>query len=331
MRILVTRTDRIGDFVLSTPIFKALREKYPEAWIAGLTFSTHRELIEGNPYLDEFVLYDKADREKSWWGNFQFSRLLARKKFDVVIHLHATNRMHLVTWLAGIPKRIGWSRRAAWTLTENYPYVKARGEKHEAFYNFELLRSLGITPPQNLETFVPTTSKQLLSTEELLTQKGLEKDKPWVIFNPSASDVSKMWPLDKFCTVANELAQNYDVHLVVIGSKKDSAHVQKFLQGVSEPVCNLGGLLSLGMLGVLLKKSALLISNDSGPVHVAQAVGTSVVSIFHKRLDPGLSPERWKPLYENGVVLAGEEVTENDVLAAAEKWLSQYKKVSASK
>ena len=106
-RILVTRTDRIGDLVLTTPVFKVLREKFPEAWIATLIFLQHREIVEGNPFLNEIILYDKKGSEKSLWGQFCFSQMLRKKKFDIVIHCHSTNRVHLSGWLAGIPVRIG--------------------------------------------------------------------------------------------------------------------------------------------------------------------------------------------------------------------------------
>src|SRR3989338_3002193 len=116
-RIIFTRTDRIGDLVLSTPVFKPVREKFPDAWIACLTFCENRELVEGNPYLDEVILYDKKGSEHGVWGNWLFAGKIRAKKFDVVIHLHSTNRMHWMGWLAGIPCRIGWKRKSAWTLT----------------------------------------------------------------------------------------------------------------------------------------------------------------------------------------------------------------------
>ena len=127
-RILVTRTDRIGDLVLTTPVFKALREKFPKAWIAALVFLEHREVVEGNPYLDEVVLYDKGGCEKSVWGQFCFAEKLRCKGFDLVIHCHGTNRMHLAGWLAGIPVRIGYARRASWALTQVHPYNKKEGK-----------------------------------------------------------------------------------------------------------------------------------------------------------------------------------------------------------
>ena len=73
-RLLVTRTDRIGDLVLTTPLFKALREKFPQAYIAALVFLEHREIVQNNPYLDEVILYDKKGSEKGLWGQFRFSQ-----------------------------------------------------------------------------------------------------------------------------------------------------------------------------------------------------------------------------------------------------------------
>src|SRR3989338_8984390 len=110
-RILVTRTDRIGDLVLTTPVFQALREKFPNAYLACLTFLENRQIVEGNPYLNEIILYDKLGSEKGWLGNFLFSQRLRAKRFDVAIHFHPTNRMHLVSWLAGIPIRIGYKKK----------------------------------------------------------------------------------------------------------------------------------------------------------------------------------------------------------------------------
>ena len=138
-RILITRTDRLGDLVLSTPVFEALRHKFPDSYLACLTFLENRPVVEGNPYLDEVILYDKKGSEKSWWGNFRFALALARKRFDVAIHLHPTNRMHLVSWLAGIPFRIGYRKKNDWILTHAIYDRKGEGARHEAEYNFDLL------------------------------------------------------------------------------------------------------------------------------------------------------------------------------------------------
>ncbi len=294
-RILVTRADRIGDLVLSTPIFQAIREKFPDSWIAGLTFCENREILEGNPYLNEVILYDKKGSEKGVFGNLRFARKLARKKFDTVIHLHATNRMHWVTWLAGIPVRIGYDRKCAWGLTEAHPDLKSEGKKHEAEYNFDLLKSLGIKSSEQIEPFFPLSDKARHSLNELLNHLKIPQDRPWVILNPSASCPSKIWPAERFGYLADAVAKKYEIIFLAIGSREDRQFVQKAKRAALTPIFDLIGRLSLGMLGVLLSRASLLISNDSGPVHIANAVGTPAISIFG-RSQPGLSPARWGPL-----------------------------------
>ena len=296
-RILVTRTDRIGDLVLTTPLFKALREKFPKAWISALVFQEHREIVQENPSLDEVILYDKKGSEKGLWGQFCFSQSLRRKKFDVVIHAHGTNRMHLASWLAGIPRRIGYARRAAWMLTHPHPYNKKEGQKQEAEYLFELLEPLGILPSQKIETFFPVTESAARSLEALILSHEVPKGLPWIILNPSASDVTKMWPAERFAALVTKLGTDRPFVFFAIGIAKDKALIEKLKQNTPVPVIDLSGSLSLGMLGVLLKKASLLVSNDSGPVHIATAVGTPVVSIFG-RYEPGLGPRRWRPLGE---------------------------------
>jgi len=302
LRILVTRTDRIGDLVLSTPVFQALREKFPDAKIAALIFFEHREILEGNPYLDEVILYDKQGSEKGLWGQGRFAREIARKKFDMVIHLHATNRMHGMGRLAGIPVRIGWARRAPWALTHAIPDIKRQGREHESSYNFELLRPLGITKPKQTAPYFPVSEKAKRSFEELVRHLYLPQNRPWVVIHPFASCPSKVWHISRFAALARRLARGREVSVIMIGSEKDRPQASE-LNRLTGGLCHdLSGRLSLSTLGVLFKKSVLLVSNDSGPVHIAAALGTPVVSIFGRR-DPGLSPERWRPLGENHQVL----------------------------
>jgi lipopolysaccharide heptosyltransferase II len=302
-RILVTRTDRIGDLVLSTPVFGQLRKKFPDAWIAGLTFPENRGVIEGNPFLDECLFYDKSGSERGGWATLQFSRKLRQKKFDVILHLHATNRMHLVGWLAGIPVRIGWRRKCAWALTHSREDIKKEGKKHEAEYNFDLLEFLGVEPPDFPEVFFPLPPKAEMSLAELLRHHGIpDTGGPRVILNPSASCPSKRWPAERFADLAALLRETYGAVLMMIGSRRDRCFNERVAGLCRVPLYDFSGRLSLPMLGWLLKKSALLISNDSGPVHIASAVGTPVISIFGRK-QSGLSPVRWRPLGKKSQVV----------------------------
>ena len=296
-RILVTRADRIGDLVLSTPVFQELRRHFPRAFLACLTLLQNQDIVRGNLFLDEVIFYDKKGSEHGWFGNLKFASRLAAKHFDAVIHLHATNRMHLAAWLAGIPVRIGWKRKCAWALTHAYPDLKKEGKKHEAFYNFDLLAPLGLKAPEKIQTHFPLAPRAASSLEALVKFLRIPQDRPWVVLSPGASCPSKRWPAERFGRLGEKIAKQYRAALLVVGAREDRETAARLAGQVSGPLWDLTGRLSLGMLGVLLKRSAMLISNDSGPVHIAAAVGTPVVSIFG-RTDPGLSPVRWRPLGE---------------------------------
>jgi ADP-heptose:LPS heptosyltransferase len=112
-----------------------------------------------------------------------------------------------------------------------------------------------------------------------------------------------MWPAEKFAELVSRLQKEMPCVFLAIGAMKDRPVVESLREKSKVIIFDLGGKLTLGMLGVLLKKSALLISNDSGPVHIAAAVGTPVVSIFG-RYEPGLGPDRWRPLGEKCRVVA---------------------------
>lgn len=301
-RILITRADRIGDLVLSTPIFSAIKKRYPESYVACLTLTVNRQIVEGNPYLDEVILYDKDGSEKNILGQFLFARKIARKKFGTVIHLHATNRMHIMGLWAGIPARIGWNRRMPWALTRGLEDPKARGEKHEAVYNFDLLQGLDIPVPDPVETYFPVTERARKSLAELLEQKEISLRKPIYVFSPGASCPSKRWFPERFAELVDLFKAKADIQPVFTGSSADRVLVAKIQTLTRQKIFDLSGLLSLTMAGALFEKAGLVISNDSGPVHIAASVGAPVVSIFGRN-QPGLSPKRWGPLGANARVV----------------------------
>jgi lipopolysaccharide heptosyltransferase II len=295
-RILVTRIDRIGDVVLTTPALEALRRAFPEAWIAVLVRKQTRELVEGNPFINEVIAYDKEGAEGSWFGAAAFSVRLRRKRFDTAIHFHPTVRMHCLSWLAGIPVRIGFRRKAAWLLTHAVEERKREGLRSEASYNFDLLRVLNVSEPGRLGLFFPLREEEGARFDSLAREAGMDPEaEPYAVLNPSASCPSKIWPAARFAEVADFLWEQYRLRCVLIGAEQDRERSVRVRESARHPVLDLTGRLSLGMLGQALKKSQILISNDSGPVHIAAAVGTPVLSIFGRN-ESGLSARRWAPL-----------------------------------
>lgn len=289
--------------VLSTPVFKALREKFPNAYIAAMVLPKTKAIVEGNPYLDEVIVYDKEGSEKTWWETARFALRLGQRKFDVVVNLHATNRVHWVSFLAGIPERMGYQRKCGFLLTRKIPDLKKQGLKHESEYNFDLLRLLEVPQPTHLELYFPLKDPDREKTVTALSERGLNYwTDLYVVMNPSASCRSKVWRPERFAQVGDLLLEKYGFKVVLIGAAEDAAHSQNVSSAMRSTALNLTGRLSLGMLAWLLKGSRLVISNDSGPVHIAASVGTPVISIFGRN-QAGLSPRRWGPLTEKGRVL----------------------------
>lgn len=303
-RILIVRTDRIGDVLLSTPVIKAMRDNYPNAYIAMMVSPYAKDIVEDNPYLDAVIIYDKDGKHKSWGRSFKFARNLKKKKFDLALILHPTNRAHLVTFLAGIPERIGYNRKLGFLLTKKIEHTKQLGQKHELEYNLDLLKVLGIKVFDKT-LFMPIRKDSEKWADDFLREKGISAADKLLAIHPGASCPSKVWPNERFAQVADSLSAKYGFKVLVISGPKDVALAQSVVKNMQKPAFNAGGRTSVSQLASLLKRCILLISNDSGPVHIASAVGIPVISIFG-RSQKGLSPNRWGPVNKKGRVLHKE-------------------------
>jgi heptosyltransferase-2 len=303
-RILIVRTDRVGDVLLSTPVIKALRDSYPTSFIAIVVSPYAKDIVEGNPYLDEIIIYDKEGKHKSWQRSLKFALNLKKKRFDLAIILHPTNRVHLVTFFAGIPRRIGYNRKMGFLLTDRLKHTKQLGEKHESEYALDLIRHLGVEP-QDKFPFMPIKPESEKWTEELFQHEGINKSDKLLAIHPGASCPSKVWPNERFAEVADKLVQNYGFKVLLVAGPKDILLAQNVIKNMHHVALNLAGRTSVSQLASILKKCQLFISNDSGPVHIAVSVGTPVISIFGRN-QKGLSPLRWGPLGKKDKVLHKE-------------------------
>ena len=300
-RILIVRTDRIGDLLLSAPVIKALRRKYPNSYIAMMVSPDTKDIVEENPYLDEVIIYDKDVKHRGWAETFKFAKNLKKKGFDISIILHPTNRAHLVTYLAGIPQRLGYERKLGFLLTDKIPHTKQLGLKHELEYNLDLLKYIGIET-QDKDLFMPIKDESEMVVEKVFAYSGIKKTDRVLAIHPCASCLSKIWPAERFAQAADILAQKHGLKIVVVAGSKDIARAQDVIKNMRCGVVDLAGKVSVSQLASVLKRCALFISNDSGPVHMAVALGIPVISIFG-RSQAGLSPRRWGPTGKASKVL----------------------------
>ena len=304
-RILVIRLDRIGDVVLSTPVLQALRQQFPHAFIAMMVRPACQEVVEGNPYVNEVIVYEKEGIHRSVLRTIRFAHHLMRYQFGTALVLHPSNRSHWIPWLARIPVRIGYHRKCGWLLTHRVPHRKQEGDKHEALYTLELLSPFGIEVPPHPRPFVPVAPRAVNRVEALLAQSAVSPADQIVAIHPSASCVSKRWMPERFAQVADRLSETCGVRICLVAGDSDMRFAEAVVHAMGHPALNFAGQLSVGELAALLRRCRLLISNDSGPVHMAAAVGTPVVDLFGRN-QRGLSPLRWGPLGDGHVVLHKE-------------------------
>lgn len=295
-RILLIRTDRIGDVVLSTPAIKAVRDAYPAAYIAFMVRPCALDIVEGNPYLNEVILYDKDGAHKSFFATLLFALRIRKKRFDTALILHPANRAHIIAFLAGIPNRIGLDRRMARLLTKRIKDKKFLGEKHELDYTLDILKYIGITAKERALS-VPVMASAENSVNIKLTREGYGGVVPLIAVHPGASCPSKRWPAGRFAKLIDLLKERYDFQAVIISGRDDTKEARALLNGLKSEALDLSGKTSVAEIAALFKKCALFISNDSGPVHIASAVGAPCIVIFGRK-QPGLSPKRWGPVGE---------------------------------
>jgi len=301
--ILIIRTDRMGDVVLTTPAIKALRRAYPAACITILVVPATYDLINGNPYVDEILVDDRVGSHKWLFGFWRLIREIRSKQFDLAIIFHTKRRYNLACFLAAIPYRLGYKNdKYGFLLTHPLNDTRALGQKHEAEYCLDVLKAIDIVN-DDLDVFVPFQTQAEAWVLDWMKENNLMPNE-FMVVHPGASDPAKCWPTANFAQLMDRLAERYALKIVLIGSPETipvAAQILRQTRHASE-FLNLTGNTSMAQMVSLLKRSCLLISNDSGPVHVAAGVGTNVISIF-LRDQPGINAKRWKPLGPTGFVL----------------------------
>jgi heptosyltransferase-2 len=302
-KILLIRTDRLGDLLLTTPAIKAIRDAYPHAHISMMVRPYTEAVIRKNPYLDEVITYDKYGKDRSLAAGIRFAFKLKKRGFDTAIIFHPTNRAHIIAFLARIPKRIGYDKKCPFLLTDRVKDIKHEGIKSERDYTLDMLKTLGITP-KDKNLYIGLDNEAELYVEKLLSENGLGPKEKIISIHPAASCPSKIWPAERFARLADRLIDKYKLKVAIISSdtRQDiecAKKVEKFM--VQKPLF-LAGILDIMRLTAMLKRSCLFISNDSGPVHIAVAVGTPVIAIFGRN-QTGLSPKRWGPLGERDIIV----------------------------
>lgn len=309
--ILVVRNDRFGEFLLNIPALRALKEKFVEAKITLVVDSYVRELAESIPFVDEVIEWGQG--QHSLPEKFRFIRLIAKKNIDLAIMLNPSKELNIFTYLAGIPVRLGYARKWGFLLTHKMPDKKYIGDKHEIEYNLELVGLVGAkTQDKTLSLLIDDNLPEIEGRENL------------VAIHPWTSDPIKQWPKEYFAELIERLIRDLHAKVIIVGGKEELEESARLFKDCGSALIDLTGRTTLRQLAVLLKECKLLISGDSGPVHLGVCVGTPVLAIFRNDI-PGKSAKRWGPRGDKDRVIEKNnlcDITVEEVLNKAKEMLS---------
>lgn len=323
--VLFIRTDRLGETLLNLPAVAALHAALPSASLTLLVHPQLQALLTGLPGVTRVLTYDPASPRPWWRRAVRLGRALRSRRFHAAVVSNPMKELHVAVWLARIPHRIGYDRKWGWCLSRRIPDRKALGERHEVEYNLDLVKALidvAVAPsiPQwQLSRF----DEEEGEVRQLLERQGIKESDPFIVVHPWTSNPLKRWPAARYQELVRVMSQCLPV--VLIGGPEERVLVPHVLAADHPRVVNLVGRVSLRQLAALLRRATLLVSNDSGPVHLAAAVGTPTVALFGTP-DAASGPRRWGPWGDHHTVIAKpsmEAISVGEVLTAIQHALER--------
>jgi heptosyltransferase I len=276
-RILITRLSAIGDCILTLPMLCALRRQFPNSLLAWATQPGPAKLLQGHAGLDELIVVDRGwlKSPRTLWG---LRRRLRSFRFDVTIDPQGLTKSSALAWLSGARRRIGFASPRGRELSVWLNNDLQRAERpHLVDCQLDLLTCLGVTPGE-VQFAVPSDAVAIQAMAAFLEQARTGPE--FAVINPGAGWDSKLWPPERFAALAARLGQRFGLPSIVVwAGQRERGWAQEIHAGAQGQAV-LAPPTSLPELAALLRQARLLISADSGPMHLAAAVGTRCVGLF---------------------------------------------------
>jgi heptosyltransferase-2 len=289
-RILVRGTNWIGDAVMTTPALRRLRSSFPQSHIALLAAPRTAGLFEASPLLNEVIEYRR--REDGARAFLEMARRLRERRFDLAALFQNAFEAALLAHLAGAPLRIGFAGQGrSLLLTHRLHRGPQHRNRHQVHDYLEIVaeceRVCGISNPEpQISNPLPSLSAsraQKLAAKSLLQNSAINSNsRPLVALNAGATNSrAKCWPADRFAALADQLINTLDAQIVLIGAASERDSADQVIQRMKRrSAINLAGRTNMTELIGLLDACDLLVSNDTGPAHIAAALGRPTLTIF---------------------------------------------------
>jgi lipopolysaccharide heptosyltransferase I len=309
-RILIIKPSALGDIVLALPALSALRRSFPEARISWFVRPEFAPLLEGHPYISDVILFDRR-RLSKWWcspDSFKSLRSLVRelkgRRFDLVFDFQGLFRTGYFSWVTGCKRRFGNAQgRELAHLFYTDKISQDASSIHLVDYYLKMVAAAGAKAPSTLryegqageakfklpedagatdlkvKFVLPRVKEAADSIKRMLAQNNVPIEK-YAVFVPGSAHKDKCWPRGRFAELAERIAERFGLAIVVCGSAGEVNIVKEMKMLSRTPIVDLAGKTTLKELVELLREARLVVSNDTGPGHIAAALGVPIVMIF---------------------------------------------------
>ena len=291
--ILLIKPSSLGDIVHGLSVLKPFREKWPDAKISWLVKDIYAEILLGNPYIDELILLKKSSLTTSILA---FRRRLLQGRFDLAVDLQGLFRSGLISYLSGAPIRAGF-RNARELAPLFYTHkIDTPISLHAVDRNLQIAAFLGCES-REIQFSLNITQKALSEVSDFLYKNHLNTKKTLIVLAPGGRWEKKRWPAELFSQLGILLKQELQAGIILIGNTLEENLIDE-IEGKNKNIYTRAVGFPLSQLTALLSKADVMITNDSGPMHIAAAVGTPTVALFGPT-----DPKKTGPYSKGNVVI----------------------------
>ncbi|MBI5404186.1 MAG: glycosyltransferase family 9 protein [Ignavibacteriae bacterium] len=320
-KILITRTDKLGDVILALPLIAETKRLFPDSEIHFLVRSYVRDLIENYSPVDKLIILEDIEEKNS------IKAFLKNENYDMAVNVFPRYYIARDIFLAGIKTRIGSGYRW-YSFLYNKKLFEHRkyAERHESEYNIDLLKTISDGVEYNKKFFFGYSPKEKSMLEGKLSFGFSDK---FIIVHPGSKGSAKDWPRENFGLLADKLLTEYEyLKIILTGTKEEEIIIKGILDSVPEKrksgMISLSGMLNLRELMILIDNSKLFISNSTGPIHIAGALNKNIIGFYPN--EAPMNETRWRPLSKNAVILKPDAPGGSMDEIKVEKVISETKK-----
>jgi heptosyltransferase-2 len=278
-KILIKEVNWVGDTILTMPAIAALRVAFPHAALTVLARPWVAPLLKGNPAVDSLWEYDER---QSWQAYWRAIMKIRTGRFDLGVVFPNSFSSAFLLFAGRVRQRFGYRTDGrGLLLTHRVPVTDAILKIHQVEYYLNIIRDIADVDHAERALVLVVNDDERAEIRRILEQEGIASEKPLIIINPGAYYGSaKRWHPERFAAVADHIAARYGATLIITGSSVDRIAAEAVRSAAACAVHNFAGKLSLRQFCALTERSSLFVTNDSGAMHVAAALGVPIVAIF---------------------------------------------------